>query len=394
MATPTYGAGIIGAGVIFGDHARAFTQLAPRVRLVGLADVDQVRARRAAQGYFVPFVTSDYHELLRRDDIDIVSVCTPPSLHESMVIDALEAGKYVLCEKPLAHNLASADRILEAAIRHPNRLSVVHQFRYSPEVLRTRWLIDEGHLGKLQFASFTRVGSLPREHRSGGPSWWGKWDVAGGGALMTQCIHELDLALYLLGPVKRVTAMMATIANPIESEDTITAELQHESGALTSVACSLGHDVGFKVQTQILGNKMAVQLPWGLNTSDLGKRFKLEREVRKRFPSGEGSLLPGPLGKVVRLAKRKLGIGQRKRPTGHTPYVAAMVDAIASNSPLPVPPKEARQSLELCMAIYTAAITDQPVDLPLAEDAQFYNGISAQDYQGGRHKSALQEVQR
>ena len=188
--------------------------------------------RKSTEQFFVPFVTTDYRELLHRDDVDVVSICTPPSLHERMVIDALEAGKYVLCEKPLAHNLAAADRILEAANRFPNRLSVVYQLRFSPEALRTRWLIEQGHFGRLQFASFVRVRAIPHQHRSGLGSWWGKWDVAGGGALITQCIHELDLALYFLGPAKRVTAAMATISSPIESEDTVAATIEHESGAV------------------------------------------------------------------------------------------------------------------------------------------------------------------
>jgi predicted dehydrogenase len=382
MAQQTLGAGIIGAGVIFSDHARAYTQLAPRVRLIGLADVDDVRARRSAQNFFVPVVTADYHELLSRDDVQIVSICTPPSLHEQMVIDALEAGKYVLCEKPLAHNLASADRIVEAAAKFPNRLSVVYQKRFTPDVQRTAWLAHAGHLGRLQFGRFTRVSQIPPQHRTG-KSWWGSWDVAGGGALMTQCIHELDAQLLFFGPAKRVHATMATLASPIESEDTISATVEHQSGAIVSISGAAGHSVTSRIQWDIMGPDAAVHYPWAINCTDRHKRAELQREATTRFSSGQKKpILPGKLDKIVRLAKRKLGFGQRNVPTEHTPYVKAVLDAIDAGTPLPSPPEEARQSLELCVAIYTSAITGQPVDLPLGENARFYDGITSDDYHG------------
>jgi predicted dehydrogenase len=394
MATRTYGAGIIGAGVIFEDHARALAQLAPRVRLVGLADIDLTRARRSAQGFFVPFVTTDYHELLRRDDIDIVCVCTPPSLHERMVLDALAAGKYVVCEKPLAHTLASADRILEAASQYPNRLSVVYQKRFTPEVLRSRWLVDEGHLGPLQFGRFTRMSHIPVGHRSGN-SWWGKWDVAGGGALLTQCIHELDVQLLLFGPAVRVQAAMATLASPIESEDTISATVEHESGAIVSVGCSAGHTITPRIQWDAAGPSAAVHYPWAVNSSDRHKRNHLQQEAFKRFPGDQRrTLLPAKLDKIVRLAKRKLGIGQRQVASEHKPYLAAVLDAIDANGPLPIPPEDARKSLELCVAIYTAAITGVAVELPLPHDARFYDGITSDDYHPGPRAAEVQEAHR
>ena len=392
MPPQTRGAGIIGAGVIFQAHARAYTQLAPRVRLIGLADIDPVRASRSAKNFFIPYVTTDYREMLRRDDIEIVSICAPPSMHEQMAIDALEAGKYVLCEKPLAHNLASADRIVAAARRHSNRLSVVFQRRFNLEIERTRWLIQEGHLGRLQFGRFTRVSQIPPQHRTG-KSWWGKWDIAGGGALMTQCIHELDAQLLFFGPAKRVQACMATLASPIESEDTIAATVEHESGAIVSVSCAVGHHVTSREHWDVMGPDAAVHYPWMINTSDRHKRSELQREVAKRFSGQQKrSMLPGKLDKALRLAKRKLGIGLRNIPTEHTPYVKAVLDAIDAGSPLPISAEEGRQPLELCVAIYTAAITGEAVELPLGEDAMFYDGISPEEYHAGAPQPQIQEA--
>ena len=131
-----------------GQDLRAACPRVRRARRSRAPPRDRRRRRGAAprgdQPAFHPVQPSDYRALLDRRDIDVVAVCTPPALHERIVVDALEAGKFVMCEKPLAHTLAAADRILAAARRHPGKLSTVFQFRYLPEVRRTRWLLGPG----------------------------------------------------------------------------------------------------------------------------------------------------------------------------------------------------------------------------------------------------------
>jgi prepilin-type processing-associated H-X9-DG protein len=229
----TIGIGVIGTGRIFAKHAAALKALSGRMRVVGLADPDPVNLRSGTEQVFAPVAVNDYHELLKRDDIDLIDICTPPHLHEQLAIDALDAGKYVTCEKPLAHTLAATDRIVEAAKRHPGRLSTIFQLRYHPDARQAVWLRDSGKLGPLRFADVRRLDSL-RGSAQAGKTWWGAWDVAGGGALMTQAIHELDLAMFLMGPIRRVTAHMTTLANRIVSEDTVTATLEYSSGAVGS----------------------------------------------------------------------------------------------------------------------------------------------------------------
>src|SRR5207245_8376044 len=191
------GVGIIGAGVIFEQHARAYSQLADRARLLAVADEDETRLRLAAMRHGIAAACRDYRELLARDDVDIAVVCTPPSSHAEIVIAALEAGKYVVCEKPLAPTLAAADRMLETARRFPGRLSTVYQFRYLPEVRRALWLRDHGRLGPLLFGRFSRYARYQRPPKAPKPGrapkparseWWGRWEVAGGGVAMTQLI--------------------------------------------------------------------------------------------------------------------------------------------------------------------------------------------------------------
>jgi predicted dehydrogenase len=372
-----YGIGIIGAGGIFAEHARAYTQLPERTRIVGLADIDAARLKRAARDVFIPVMSSDYRELLGRDDIDIVDICTPPCLHERMVVDALQAGKYVLCEKPLAHTLAAADRIIDVARQYPGRLSIIYQLRFAPEVQRTIWLRDRGLLGSLKFGRFSRYGSLS------GVGWWGQWQVAGGGAVMTQCIHELDLVHHIFGPAKCVFAAMDTLGNSIESEDTFSATIWLESGAMVSCFATLAGKINHDVRWDVVGASAATHLPWSITALDRGLRLRLQREALKHYPSTNKRLgLPGMAGKAATVLLRRLRIGGKYIPSRHRPYVLAFLRSIESAAPAPVPPKEARASLELCVAIYTSALTGQPVHLPLQPSCPFYGGITTRDYDG------------
>jgi predicted dehydrogenase len=374
-----YGVGIVGAGGIFAEHARGYTQL-PRTRIVGLADVDDERMRRASKDFFIPFTCKDYHQLLAREDIDIVDVCTPPNLHEPMVIAALEADKYVLCEKPIAHSLASADRIIAASDAHPGKLSIIYQLRYLPEARRIVWLREQGYLGELSFARFSRYGSLPSGKSK---AWWGRWEVAGGGAVMTQCIHEIDMMLQLFGPVANVTARMSTLGNPIESEDTFSATLEMESGAVVSCFCTLAGQINYAINWDIVGVKGSVHYPWKIQSLDRGVRSAATKDALKQFPSSnQRKMLPGLPGKILAKVLRKLGVGKRSDPSRHRPYFAAFIEAIESGREVPVTPREARRSLEVATAIYAAAITREPVSLPLAEDCRFYHGITTADYDG------------
>ncbi len=376
----TYGGGIIGGGVIFRHHARALSQVGERARLVGLADVDEYKLRQAGKDFFVPFTTTDYHELLARADVDLVCICTPPFLHEEMVTAALQAGKYVICEKPLAHNLAAADRIIETAKQFPGKLGVVYQQRYTPAARRTEWLRDQGTLGELQFGRFHRYGKLDPQQVSKG--WWGKWDVAGGGAVITQCIHELDLLTHFLGRAKTVSAVMDTRGNDIESEDTFVATITTESGAILTGCSTLAGNIRPGVRWDVVGHQASTHYPWAVDCWDRGLRNQAARDAAAKFRDGRKPMLPGIAGKVVKRLKTKLGIGVRATPLEHTPYLRAVLDAMDTGQPIPLAPEEARASLELCTAIYESALRGTPVQLPLDSSCPYYNGVTAKDYDG------------
>lgn len=378
----TKGVAVIGAGIIFKNHAKALEAIPSRARLIGVAELDASKRSAASGNAFVPIVTADYGELLARDDVDIVSVCTPPSVHEKIVVDALAAGKYVICEKPLAQSLATVDRMIEASKEHPNKLGTVYQLRYLPEIQQIIRLRDEGSLGKLLFGNFQRFGFLNKSQA--GIEWWGSWGTAGGGVVATQFIHLLDLMLYIYGNAIEVQAWMSTLKNPIQSEDTFTATVHFENGATVSAVASLTAQHSVLMSLDIFGEKVSVHYPWNLRSTDKESLQKAAKTAGRSIKLGRAK---GKLDRVLRIGKRVAAryfntSRPAPPPVSHTAYYERVLDAIDSNSPLPVTPSEARRSVELFTAIYESALTGQRVSLPLDESARFYDGITVEDYDG------------
>jgi predicted dehydrogenase len=391
MKGAAFGVGVVGAGRVFEQHARACAELGGRARLLALADLDEAQVRRATSQHFIPFAHADYRALLERTDIDLVAVCTPPASHERIVVDALEAGKFVMCEKPLAHTLEAADRILAAARRHPGRLATVFQFRYLPEVRRTRWLSEQGHLGRLLFGRFSRYARFdgpgkpakPGKARKPGKEradWWGRWAVSGGGLVMTQLIHDLDLMCHLFGTPVEVSAVMDTLQEPIESEDTCAATVRFESGAL---ACCYGTMAAQQTSSafDVVGESASAHLPWSFECRDRKRRDQSLREVLARYPPPMESSTTGGVINSLGARLRHLRAPAAPAVTAHTPYVADVLDAMAEGRPLPVGPDEARTSLDLCTAVYASALTHRPVAVPIDSTNPYYTGITPLDYE-------------
>jgi predicted dehydrogenase len=355
------GIGVVGTGGIFEQHARAVRELSPRARLVAVCDLDVDRLSVAAARHGAPVACREHEMLVSREDVDVVVVCTPPSFHAEAVIDALAAGKHVICEKPLAHTLADADRIIEAALSRPGRLSVVYQFRHLPAVRRALWLHETGALGTLLSGRFHR---FARFHRPGKPvrsGWWGRWDVAGGGAVMTQLIHELDLMCLFFGRAERAWAVVDTLKEAIPSEDVCAAVVQFEHGAVCSAHSTMSahrSTAGF----DLFGTEGSAHCPWSFECLDRDRRGELRRSVLKAVPDDSADVEVCP----------------------HTPYLAGVLDALESGAPLPSGPEQARRSLELATAIYASSLSGEPVALPLGAGHPQYEGVDAGEYAARR----------
>ena len=371
--------GIVGAGRIFEQHAIACNSLGGRARLLAIADIDEAQLQKAASKYSIPFAGADYRSLLDRNDIDVITVCTPPVLHERVVVEALQAGKFVICEKPLAHTLESADRIIAVAKKHPGKLSTVYQFRYLPEVQRTLWLRDHGRLGRLLFGRFHRFAKFEvpaRPAQDGKPAksakkrspWWGQWQTAGGGMVMTQLIHEIDLMQHIFGRATEVTATMETLREAIESEDTCAATVRFESGALVSCQGTMTaqrSSHGFDV----IGDRASAHSPWALESMDTSWRDESLHAVLEAHPLAETP------------ATKHAG------NSAHTPYLADVIGAILEGRFLPIGPEDARASLEICTAIYASALSGRPVTLPIDHTNNCYAGLTTAVYDGRQRQN-------
>ncbi|AIQ47091.1 oxidoreductase [Paenibacillus sp. FSL R7-0273] len=224
-----FGAAIIGCGAIAPLHANAIASM-EWARLVAAADPDAGQASAFGTLYGCGTVP-DYHELLERKDIDVVHLCTPHFLHAQMAIDCLNAGKHVLTEKPLATDVPSARRIIEAADRSKGQLGVVFQNRYNEPSQRIRRIIDSGELGQL--VCMKAVVTWHRSEQYYTESGWrGKWATEGGGVLINQTIHTLDLLQWFGGEIASVKGKVSTdvLDDVIEVEDSAHACITFADG--------------------------------------------------------------------------------------------------------------------------------------------------------------------
>jgi predicted dehydrogenase len=378
------GIGIIGAGHVLRRHATAYRALPHLARLVGVADVDRRRAQAAKDTFGFAEAFDDYHALLARDDVHAVSICTPANLHGDVVRRALEAGKHVLCEKPMATSLADADAVIGTAEEHPDRtLCYGFQIRINPAFARAKRMIELGHLGRIIRGSMVVSLSKKPEHYAGVPG-RGSWGVDGGGVLINQSIHQLDGLLMLCGEPAEVSAAMGTFVQPCEAEDTLVGWVRFENGAIASIDCTVSSYERF-FRIDVLGDRASIRIAgdpdghrydWQVRAHGKAAKSMLKRVAFREVPEPKE-----PPKLVSRL--RKLGGRITRKPMRppdhweHIPLVRAFLEAAARGEPGPMPATEARRSLELALALYHSAREGTPVSLPLSPAVPAYQGMAA-----------------
>jgi predicted dehydrogenase len=231
---------------------------------------------------------------------------------------------------------------------------------------------------------------------------WGNWIDDGGGVLMTKAIHQLDLLLWLFGPVLRVQAMMGTFVCPIESEDHLVANLEFENGALASVSLS-GCPHIFLAELEIVGDQGMAGMPWNLQLKVNNAVGSLAAELDRRFPFAKGLAFDKLLKNIERMGGERVGrlaykVAKRlpvvkshvtdrgaSNKHSHSSLVRQFVKAIEGQAEVPVTVDEARNAVELCMAIYISALTSEIVKLPLENNSKFYGGIDLNEVSECEH---------
>ena len=224
---------ILGLGRVGPSHAKT-VQANPRVSLVALADADQVKLDRAAADYPRCATYRDYREVLARDDVQAVVICLPHWLHGQAAVDAIQAGKHVLIEKPLANTLEECQRVAEALVGKSLKFHVAHTQHFYPIVVKAKEVLDSGKIGRLIMGIDTWYKPLEPEKR---PAWMLDRKL-GGGMMLMDGVHMIDRLLWHVG--SKVTAVKAMNGNPIYPEipadDTAMAFLQFENGVVVTIS--------------------------------------------------------------------------------------------------------------------------------------------------------------
>ena len=249
--------GIVGCGMIAALHADAIAHI-ENAELVGVADayINAAEAFASARGVKA---YADYAEMLKDENIDAVCICTPSFLHAKMAIEALEAGKHVAVEKPMALDEESADEVIAAVDRTGKQLTVIYQLRFEEDIIKARELVLSGALGKITLCSLSLNYYRSKEYFSSS-LWKGKIEYEGGGALMNQGIHGVDAMEYVVGKVKDARGRIKTLVHNIEVEDTAVATLEFECGALGVITASTCAYPGFGRVLEVYGERGYLKL--------------------------------------------------------------------------------------------------------------------------------------
>lgn len=251
MMQQPIGAAIIGCGAIFPLHARAVARL-EGVSLKAVVDHDRTKAEQAGAAHDCEAIT-DYLTLLEREDIQVVHLCTPHHLHAEMATLLLRAGKHVLTEKPMAVSLQAAKELLQEARHAPAQLGIVFQNRYNDSSRKIRECIEGGTLGRLICMKGLVTWYRDNEYYTASP-WRGRWNSEGGGVLINQAIHTLDLLQWFGGEVASVqgSASADVLGDIIEVEDTVHANIRFTSGARALFYATNGYLANSPVELELV----------------------------------------------------------------------------------------------------------------------------------------------
>jgi predicted dehydrogenase len=341
--------GIVGCGKIAVTHAAALDAL-DEADFVACCDRDIDRARQMAAAHNVPHVFGDAAELFGSGLIDAALVCTPHPAHEPVVVAAAKAGVHVLCEKPISTSLAEADRMIAAADAGNIKFGVIFQRRFWPSSQRIRKAIDEGKLGKLTLGECIVRIWRPRDYFESDP-WRGKWATEGGGVLMNQAVHSIDHFQWFMGRATEVIGRFATLRHGdyIDVEDTAVALVKFENGALGVIeaASTVEPNIGFRVSVH--GERGATVSTWENPEGVLGVNDVWS--------------IPGEehLREVWEAEDR----GKPGFPLYHELQIQDFLQAILDDRSPAVTGRDARNSLEIILAIYESSRTGLPVALPM-----------------------------
>jgi UDP-N-acetyl-2-amino-2-deoxyglucuronate dehydrogenase len=340
------GFGIVGLGMIAEYHARAIAETQGG-RLVGVAGRSADKAREFAAKHGVPFATNRIEELVARPDIDVICIATPSGAHLEPALAAIRAGKHVVVEKPVEITLERVDALLAAAETAGVHVAAIFQSRFGPGARTVKAAVEAGRFGRLVLAS-----AYVKWHRTEAyyrDSWHGTKALDGGGALMNQGIHAVDLLQWFVGlPAEVFGWTTRRVHTAIEAEDTVCAALRYASGALGTIEASTALYPGWSRRMEICGE---------LGSAALEDDRVTKWDFRAPQPEDEG------IRNAVPDESMKSGSGAPNQIShqGHRLQLQDLIAALRGQTALAVDGRNARNAIALIRAVYASAASHQPV---------------------------------
>src|SRR5688572_8027652 len=348
MSDSPLGFAVVGTGMIAGYHAQAIAQT-PGAKLVGVVSRSPDRGGPFAAKHDIPVITATVEEMVARPDVHVVTVTTPSGGHLDPALIAIRAGKHVIVEKPLEITPSRADQLIAAADKAGVKIAGIFQGRFGSGAQTVKAAIDAGRLGRLVLAS-----AYIKWHRTTDyykTAWKGTWDLDGGGALMNQAIHGVDLLQWFAGLPAEVSGRFTRrVHTGIQADDTTVATLLYPDGALGTIEASTALWPGWSRRIELCGEHGSIVLEddhiakWDFAQAQPGD--DAIRNARRDDALGSGAGVPGGISLA-----------------GHLRQIGDLVEAVRDNRPPAIGAREGRKAVALVHAIYESAKAGKAVRL-------------------------------
>lgn len=355
------GVALIGLGNISPAHIRAYLAFPERCKIVALVDILPDKARARAEEFGLDCdIYEDHRQVLDREDIHLVDICTPPYVHAEIAINSLRAGKHVICEKPMAASLEECDAIMKAARESGRMFSPIAQNRYRSPIARLKALLDSGIAGEVKH--FNVESFWWRGHCYYDLWWRGTWEKEGGGCTLNHAVHQIDMLGWMMGLPQELTSVLTNVSHDNAEIEDLSVSILRYGRALSTVTASVVHH-GEQQALQIQCADAKISAPYDTYASiSLPNGFpqrneQLEKEIRALYDS---------LPEVIH--------------EGHHGQIDNVLTCLEQGSLTPaITGEDGRRTIEIITAIYKSGSLGQTVKLPLEQDDAFYtvSGIQA-----------------
>lgn len=335
--------GVVGCGLISKWHITSILEL-ENAELTGVFDNFKEGAEKTAKEYGCK-VFDTYEEMLASDEVDVVTICTPSGLHAPLAVKAAEAKKHIIVEKPMAITKEQIADIIKSCNDNGVKICVISQLRFTKAVQFVKKAIADGALGDILLGNLYMKYYRDTDYFAQS-KWRGTWELDGGGALMNQGIHGVDLISYLLGPVKSVFGKIQTRLHDIEVEDTAVSYIEYESGAIGTIHATTSVNPGYPRYLEINGTKGTVII---------------EEDKIKKWDVPDCDIPEELFG-------TDNGVASHNNPGAfttefHKMQIADMIEAISEDKVPMVDMYEGKKAVEIILSIYESSKSGLMVDI-------------------------------